>query len=154
MLHTCAIPNSASAHSYELYLRTVTLLLVSRMSASKSRRTPQRTTRSMCQCLSPNWCFAIKLKLGTQLCQQFLVSFIVTGIWFNDSVGVANFSCIPSPKKTSQGVSGCYMIITLRISSVSESAVCERVAYVISDADSHGIGTWGPFEAHKSLMSD
>ena len=46
------------------------------------------------------------------------------------------------------------MIIIQRGSSVSESTVCGLGAYVISDADSHGIGTRGPFEAHRSLISD
>ena len=42
-----------------------------------------------------------------------------------------------------RGVSGCYMIIILQGSSVSESTVCGRGAYAISDADSRGIGTQG-----------
>ena len=46
------------------------------------------------------------------------------------------------------------MIIILRGSAVSESIACRRRAYVISDADSHGIGTRGQFEAQRILIYD
>ena len=53
-----------------------------------------------------------------------------------------------------QGVNGFSIVIILRGSSVSESTVYRCGAYVISGSDSHGIGTWGPFVAHRSLISD
>ena len=46
------------------------------------------------------------------------------------------------------------MIIILRGGSVSESTVCGSGASVISAANSYGIGMQGPFEAHRSLISD
>ena len=53
-----------------------------------------------------------------------------------------------------RGVSGCKIIIILYGSSISEFTVCGRGAYVVFDAESHGIGTLVPFEAHRGLISN